>query len=105
MHVYMTDRSTNRKTMRQTEREVGGGEVEERMEKRATMVRLVPAANDDRHGGVVSHVVADAAQEGALDLAVTARAAHDHARALVVGCLDDGLPRLALALPDFPLYL
>ena len=67
--------------------------------------RSVAAADDDGAGGVVRHVVADAAQEGALELAQSPRAAHDHARALVVGRLDDGLARLALALADLARHL
>ena len=60
----------------------------------------VTTADDNGHGGVVGDIVTDAAQEGAFDLAVSPSAAHDHASSLVIGCLDDRLPRLPLAFPD-----
>lgn len=51
------------------------------------------------------HVVTDAAQERALEFAVSARATHDHARALIIGCLDDSLPWLAFSFANLPLHL
>ena len=57
-------------------------------------------ADDDGHGRVVGDVITDAAQKSAFDLAVTPGSAHDHASPLLIGCLDNGFPRLALAFSD-----